>query len=77
MYKKHFNSGICVWEILSYGNKPFQGIKNQDVIKLIENKTRLQQPSNCSDELYSLLLHCWEYDSSARPNFTTVKETIK
>ncbi len=69
--------GICVWEILSYGNKPFIGIKNQDVIKLIEEKKRLIQPSNCSDELYSLMLRCWEYDSSKRPNFGSIWETLQ
>jgi focal adhesion kinase 1 len=68
---------ICVWEILSYGNKPFQGIKNPDVIKLIEDKKRLEQPANCPDELYLLMLQCWEYDSSLRPNFSVIKTILK
>lgn len=67
---------ICVWEILSYGNKPFQGIKNPDVIKLIEDKKRLEQPANCPDELYLLMLQCWEYDSSLRPNFSVIKTIL-
>jgi focal adhesion kinase 1 len=69
--------GICVWEILSYGLKPFQGIKNPDVIKQIEDKKRLEQPKNCPDELFLLMLQCWEYDSNKRPNFSLIKDNLK
>ena len=43
---------------MSYGSKPFQGIKNSDVIKLIEDKKRLEKPDGCPDELYELMLQC-------------------
>ena len=69
--------GVCVWEIMSFGNKPFVGIKNPDVIKLIEDKQRLPQPSNCPDGLYSLMLSCWEYDCALRPNFVKLKESLR
>ena len=68
--------GVCCWEILSFGNKPFQGIKNADVIKLIEDKKRLDKPKGCPDELYSIMLKCWEYDSALRPSFSQLKELI-
>ena len=69
--------GVCIWEILSYGCKPFTGIKNSEVKKLIEDKQRLSKPDKCPDELYSLMLQCWEYDSSVRPTFTQLKESIQ
>ncbi len=68
--------GVCVWEIFSYGMKPFDGIKNVDVIKLIEDKQRLNKPTSCPDELYMVLLKCWEYDGSTRPTFQDLKEAI-
>ncbi|CAF0736648.1 unnamed protein product [Brachionus calyciflorus] len=68
--------GICIWEIMSFGEKPFQGIKNPDVIKLIEEKQRLDKPEKCPNELYKLMLQCWEYDSSKRPNFSQLKNSI-
>ena len=71
-----FYLGICLWEILSYGSKPFQGIKNADVIKLIEDRQRLGIPDGCPDELYSIMLNCWEYDSALRPSFSQLKEKI-
>ncbi|WAR24153.1 FAK1-like protein [Mya arenaria] len=35
---------VCIWEILMYGIKPFQGVKNNDVIGKIENGERLPLP---------------------------------
>jgi focal adhesion kinase 1 len=75
--KQNFNLGICMWEILSYGEKPFQGIKNTDVIHLIENKQRLSKPANCPDELYSIMLKTWEYDPLLRPKFSQLNDMIK
>jgi hypothetical protein len=37
--------GICVWEILMLGVKPFQGVKNSDVIGKLENGERLSLPA--------------------------------
>ena len=51
--------GVCVWEILMLGVKPFQGVKNSDVIGKLENGERLTLPSGCPPHLYSILLQCW------------------
>ena len=37
--------GVCSWEILSCGTKPFQRVKNNDVIGKIENGERLGRVS--------------------------------
>uniref|UniRef100_A0A4W6C2L8 non-specific protein-tyrosine kinase n=1 Tax=Lates calcarifer TaxID=8187 RepID=A0A4W6C2L8_LATCA len=47
--------GVCMWEILMYGIKPFQGVKNNDVIGRIENGERLAMPPQCPPTLYSLM----------------------
>ncbi|XP_058877249.1 focal adhesion kinase 1-like isoform X3 [Acipenser ruthenus] len=65
--------GVCMWEILMYGVKPFQGVKNNDVIGRIENGERLAMPHNCPPTLYSLMTKCWAYDPSKRPRFTELK----
>ena len=47
------------------------------MIKLIEEKQRLACPKNCPEELYFLMLKCWEYDSAMRPKFSELKYAIK
>ncbi|XP_035284877.1 focal adhesion kinase 1 isoform X9 [Anguilla anguilla] len=68
--------GVCMWEILMYGVKPFQGVKNNDVIGRIENGERLAMPQNCPPTLYSLMTKCWAYDPSKRPRFTELKAQL-
>jgi focal adhesion kinase 1 len=68
---------ICMWEIFSYGAKPFQGVKNVDVIRLIEERNVLEIPASCPTELYSVMLKCWEYDSMQRPTFSQLKDKIQ
>ncbi|KAG9480724.1 hypothetical protein GDO78_012274, partial [Eleutherodactylus coqui] len=68
--------GVCMWEILMYGVKPFQGVKNNDVIGRIENGERLPMPPNCPPTLYSLMTKCWAYDPSRRPRFTELKAQL-
>ncbi|TRY66896.1 hypothetical protein DNTS_028506, partial [Danionella cerebrum] len=68
--------GVCMWEILMYGVKPFQGVKNNDVIGRIENGERLAMPPNCPPTLYSLMTKCWAYDPSKRPRFTELKAQL-
>ncbi|XP_064091758.1 uncharacterized protein LOC135205295 isoform X2 [Macrobrachium nipponense] len=68
--------GVCMWEILMLGVKPFQGIKNNDVIKRIDNGERLALPANCPPRLYSLMSMCWTYEPSKRPSFKDIKEAL-
>ncbi|CAH1725161.1 unnamed protein product [Aphis gossypii] len=68
--------GVCMWEILMMGVKPFQGIKNNDVIGKIENGERLALPPKCPPRLYSLMSQCWSFEPSKRPTFKDVKEVL-
>ncbi|KAH0518899.1 Focal adhesion kinase 1 [Microtus ochrogaster] len=71
-----YYKGVCMWEILMHGVKPFQGVKNNDVIGRIENGERLPMPPNCPPTLYSLMTKCWAYDPSRRPRFTELKAQL-
>lgn len=60
-----------------YGVKPFQGVKNNDVIGRIENGERLAMPPQCPPTLYSLMTKCWSYDPSKRPRFNELKTQLR
>ncbi|KAH9504131.1 putative serine/threonine protein phosphatase, partial [Bulinus truncatus] len=65
--------GVCIWEILMYGVKPFQGVKNNDVIGKIEAGERLPLPPGCPPSLYNLMCSCWIYEPSKRHSFAELK----
>jgi len=69
---------VCMWEILTMGKKPFQGIANTDVIDQIENDVRLPLPgAYCPKRLFDLLLECWSYEPTNRPNFIQIESRLK
>ncbi|CAG7731842.1 unnamed protein product [Allacma fusca] len=68
--------GVCIWEILMFGVKPFAGVQNNDVIGKIENGERLPLPPNCPPRLYALMSQCWAYEPSKRPGFQQLKESL-
>ncbi|XP_022661649.1 focal adhesion kinase 1-like isoform X3 [Varroa destructor] len=67
---------VCVWEILSLGIKPFQGVKNGEVVARLEDGERLPLPHGCPPRLYSVLSLCWSYDPAKRPTFLFLKEAL-
>lgn len=69
-------TGVCMWEILMLGVKPFQGVKNSDVIGKLENGERLAFPPGCPPRIYSLMCRCWAYEPSKRPNFQELKMVL-
>ncbi|XP_022818174.1 focal adhesion kinase 1 isoform X1 [Spodoptera litura] len=68
--------GVCMWEILMLGVKPFSGVKNNDVIGKLENGERLALPPRCPPRLYSVMSRCWAYEPSQRPAAHQLKETL-
>ncbi|XP_026750558.2 focal adhesion kinase 1 isoform X7 [Galleria mellonella] len=68
--------GVCMWEILMLGVKPFIGVKNNDVIGKLENGERLALPAGCPPRLYSVMSRCWAYEPSQRPTAHHLKETL-
>jgi hypothetical protein len=66
-----------MWEILSYGVKPFQNIQNDQVIQLLESGERLPQPAVCITSLYSLMCICWYYKPEERPHFAAIKGRLQ
>ncbi|XP_037643462.1 ephrin type-A receptor 4b isoform X2 [Sebastes umbrosus] len=61
--------GIVMWEVISYGERPYWEMSNQDVIKAIDEGYRLPAPMDCPVVLHQLMLDCWEKGRSERPKF--------
>ncbi|KAM9662195.1 ephrin type-A receptor 5 isoform 7-T7 [Morphnus guianensis] len=64
--------GIVMWEVMSYGERPYWEMTNQDVIKAVEEGYRLPSPMDCPAALYQLMLDCWQKDRNSRPKFEEI-----
>ena len=66
-----------MWEILTRGDKPFQNVRNAEVLNRLENGERLPLPSGCPPQLYSIMCRCWAAQPDSRPSFTVLKEALR
>ncbi|CAB1326572.1 unnamed protein product, partial [Coregonus sp. 'balchen'] len=64
--------GVVMWEVMSYGERPYWDMSNQDVIKAIDEGYRLPPPMDCPVCLHQLMLDCWQRDRTHRPSFTQI-----
>ncbi|XP_024113545.1 ephrin type-A receptor 7 [Oryzias melastigma] len=68
--------GIVMWEVMSYGERPYWDMGNQDVIKAIEDGFRLPAPLNCPPHLHQLMLDCWQKERAERPSFSQIHSAL-
>lgn len=64
--------GVVMWEVMSYGERPYWNWSNTDVIKAVDKGFRLFIPPNCPQILYNMMLDCWEADRLKRPKFKKI-----
>ena len=61
--------GILMYEVWTKGALPYQGMHNQKVWVQVSNGYRLPKPDGCSQEVYDLMLKCWEHEPHDRAVF--------
>uniref|UniRef100_A0A0P4VYT9 Receptor protein-tyrosine kinase n=2 Tax=Scylla olivacea TaxID=85551 RepID=A0A0P4VYT9_SCYOL len=62
--------GVTLWEIFSLGTTPYPGIEvDKDFLQLLEDGYRMACPKYANQEIYDLLLECWDTEPMDRPSF--------
>ncbi|MBN3270737.1 EPHB4 protein, partial [Polyodon spathula] len=68
--------GIVMWEVMSFGERPYWDMSNQDVINAIEQDYRLPPPPDCPNSLHQLMLDCWQKERNVRPRFAQIVSSL-
>uniref|UniRef100_A0A8C1KKK3 Receptor protein-tyrosine kinase n=1 Tax=Cyprinus carpio TaxID=7962 RepID=A0A8C1KKK3_CYPCA len=61
--------GVTVWELMTFGSKPYDGIPAREIADILEKGERLPQPSICTIDVYMIMVKCWMIDADSRPHF--------
>uniref|UniRef100_A0A8C9WAN6 Receptor protein-tyrosine kinase n=1 Tax=Scleropages formosus TaxID=113540 RepID=A0A8C9WAN6_SCLFO len=61
--------GVTVWELMTFGAKPYDQIPARDIPELLEQGERLPQPLICTIDVYMIMVKCWMIDPESRPRF--------
>ncbi|XP_008551388.1 tyrosine-protein kinase Fer isoform X1 [Microplitis demolitor] len=69
--------GVLVWEIFSKGGNPYSGMSNSQAREKIDAGYRLPAPDGTPEEVYRLMLRCWEYEPEKRPHFDQIYTIVE
>ncbi|KAJ1065031.1 hypothetical protein K5549_005840 [Capra hircus] len=64
--------GIVMWEVMTYGERPYWELSNHEVMKAISDGFRLPAPMDCPSAIYQLMAQCWQQERSRRPKFADI-----
>ena len=65
-----------MWELFSRGKVPYPGLNNEQVMEKVTNGYRMTKPQDCPDEVYDLMMKCWDKNPKNRPSFEVLYKEI-
>ncbi|CAH8622004.1 unnamed protein product [Heterobilharzia americana] len=54
--------GITLWEVYSYGERPYRDMKGAQILAMLDQGLRLSRPSRCPESIYSVMQQCWNFE---------------
>ncbi|PIK33252.1 putative insulin-like peptide receptor-like, partial [Apostichopus japonicus] len=60
------------WEVFTFGQQPYPARTNIEVLKFVTEGGRLDRPQDCVDDMYALMMKCWEKSAKVRPSFLII-----
>ncbi|XP_047510389.1 tyrosine-protein kinase receptor torso-like [Pieris napi] len=68
--------GVVMWEIVTVGGAPYPSVGAARLPRLLRAGYRMPKPSNCSAQLYEVMLSCWNERPRSRPTFTELHRAL-
>ncbi|XP_028304479.1 NT-3 growth factor receptor-like isoform X2 [Gouania willdenowi] len=82
MYRKFttesdvWSFGVILWEIFTYGKQPWFQLANNEVIECITQGRVLECPRLCPNEVYDMMLGCWQREPQQRLNIKDIQKKL-
>ncbi|KAL9964713.1 hypothetical protein ACROYT_G028392 [Oculina patagonica] len=68
--------GVVLYEIFTVGGSPYPGINPRAIANKLQKGYRMPKPKHVDDQLYQIMLQCWQENPNDRPTFSKLKDTI-
>lgn len=68
--------GVLLYEIITFGSFPFQGLSNNQVLEHVKNGNTLKVPPKLKPQLEGLIVSCWNRDPKKRPQASEIVEFL-
>ncbi|KAK2559520.1 Fibroblast growth factor receptor 1 [Acropora cervicornis] len=71
---KHKNIINLIGACTQNGGSPYPGIPIEKLFELLKSGYRMQKPQNCPNDIYDIMLNCWDEKQSSRASFTDLRK---
>ncbi|XP_030627008.1 platelet-derived growth factor receptor alpha [Chanos chanos] len=69
--------GILLWEIFSLGGTPYPGmVVDSTFYNKIKSGYRMAKPEHASNDIYEMMMKCWNSEPEKRPSFLSLSESV-
>ncbi|XP_012143005.2 uncharacterized protein LOC100883782 isoform X1 [Megachile rotundata] len=68
--------GVLLYEIITFGSFPFQGMSNNEVLSHVKAGNSLTVPKGVKLQLENLMYSCWRVDHTKRPTAPEIVEFL-
>uniref|UniRef100_A0A8C3UUN0 receptor protein-tyrosine kinase n=1 Tax=Catharus ustulatus TaxID=91951 RepID=A0A8C3UUN0_CATUS len=69
--------GVLLWEIFSLGASPYPGVQiDEDFCSRLKEGTRMRAPEQATEEIYQIMLDCWQSNPNDRPRFSELVKKL-
>lgn len=68
--------GILMWEIFTLGGSPYPTVPVEKLFDYLKEGNRMSRPEFCDEEVYDLMLDCWNINAELRPSFAVINERL-
>lgn len=72
-----YSFGLVIWEICCLGATVYGSVATNDLLSRIKKGIRPDKYEFISEDLYQLMLNCWELDPNERPDINEVAGHLK
>ncbi|KAL9927501.1 uncharacterized protein ACN427_000908 isoform 2-T5 [Glossina fuscipes fuscipes] len=68
--------GVVLFEIITFGSFPYQGLTNGEVLQFVKNGKTLRMPADAKPQLKGLIRACWNRNPKKRPAASEIVKYI-
>ncbi|KAL4236587.1 hypothetical protein ACF0H5_004972 [Mactra antiquata] len=68
--------GVILWEIFSFALQPYYGMTHEEVVEYLKEGKNLVCPENTPQQVYELMLKCWNRKPTNRPKFQLLHNAL-
>ena len=58
MLTTHCDVGVTMWELMTFGSRPYESIPASEISSILERGDRLPQPPICTIDVYMVMVKC-------------------